>query len=257
MKTLKLVVLSLALLLVPSLALGQQFTLTQTSLSGKINNTVTTLTVASATGITVNQNTYNTGLYVDRELMTVIKISGTTVTVIRGAGGTQASSHQASQMVLVGNGNAFINYDPEGTCSTTAPSGPTEAVPAQPTINTRTGNQWLCSSLTGTWVPGFGNPGVSGTPIANTAVVASVAGTTTPSGPLFHISGTNAITAWGIPIGCNATVRGGCTFTVIPDAAFTTTATNNIATAVTAVANLAMIWTWDATNSKFVVLQSK
>jgi hypothetical protein len=71
------------------------------------------------------------------------------------------------------------------------------------------------------------------------------------------MTGTNAITAWGIPVGCNATPQGGCSFTIIPDAAFTTTATNNIATAVTAVANLAMTWTWDPTNSKFVVIQSK
>jgi hypothetical protein len=248
MKTLKLAVLSLALLLVPMLAQAQQNNLTQTSLSAAVTANATSLQVASATGITVGTNSYNTSIYIDRELLTVTAISGTTLSVLRGQGGTGAAAHSASNMVLAGRPSWFSAFDPQGTCVLAN-------VVATPIVNYKNGNQWICSSVTLTFVPGFSN-GTSIPEVVTTAV-ASVAGTTTPSGPLFHITGTNAITAWGIPVGCNATVRGGCSFTVIPDAAFTTTATNNIATAVTAVINLAMIWTWDASNSKFVVLQSK
>lgn len=262
MKTLKLAVslfvAMVAVALCPSQGAAQQFTLTQTSLSAKITNTATTIPLASLTNITGFNTGNTTDLYIDRELMQVVSVNTTakTAAVLRGVSGTQAAAHAASNMVLAGNPNAFINFDPSGTCSLTAPQGPTEAVPAQPTINTRTGAQWLCSTVTSTWVPGFSN-GAALQPLTVTTAVASVAGTTTPSGPLFHITGTNAITAWGIPVGCNATVRGGCQFTVIPDAAFTTTATNNIATAITAVINLPIIFTWDATNSKFVSVQSK
>ena len=71
--------------------------------------------------------------------------------------------------------------------------------------------------------------------------VASVAGTTN-LGPyaIQHISGTNAITAWG-----NPTPDFVGTICIIPDAAFTTTATNNIAKATTAVANKALFITFD------------
>lgn len=231
-------------------AQAQQFTLTQTSLTADVTASTSSFQLTSVTGIVGQGNGPGTGtaIYIDRELASVISVSGKTVNVLRGINGTQATAHKASNMVLFGNPNAFVSFDQAGTCVVAQ-------VPAQPTINVMNGNQWLCSSVTLTWVPGFGNFG--GFDKAVTTAVASVAGTTTPSGPLFHITGTNAITAWGIPTGCNATVRGSCTFTVIPDAAFTLTATNNIATAVTAVINLPIIFTWDATNSKFVSLQSK
>lgn len=259
--------LALCIFLVAVTTLGfSQATLTQTSLSaavgggsgqGSLSGITTRLqtqvTLTSVTGVTAPINGVpQTLLYIDRELMAVMSVNTTTkvVTVIRGYNSTPAQPHANAQMVLLGTQNQFSVFDPSGACTQAS-------TVSSPWVNVVTGNQWLCSTLTATWVPGFGNPGSSGTPVALTAAVASVAGTTTPSGPYFHISGTNAITAWGIPVGCNATTTGGCSFTVIPDAAFTTTATNNIATAVTAVANLAQIWTWDATASKFVVIQSK
>jgi hypothetical protein len=213
----------------------------------------TTVLLSATTGVVAPINgVVQSYLYVDHELMGVTSINTTTKVagVLRGQMGTAGADHASGQMVLIGPNGAFQAYDPAGKCTAAS-------TPFTPFINVTTGNQWLCSTITKSWVPGFQNPGNSSAPIAVSTAVASVAGTTTPSGPLFHISGTNAITAWGIPVGCNASAQGGCSFTVIPDAAFTTTATNNIATAVTAVANLAQIWTWDATNSKFVVIQSK
>lgn len=240
-----------------------QASLTQTSLSAAVNGPAgysgtsqsfdTSVTLTSVTGVVAPVNgAIQSALYINKELMGVTAVNTTTkvVQVVRGFHGTQAQPHANAEMVLIGNNNQFYAVDPNGACTAANTL-------VTPWVNILTGAQWLCSTLTGTWVPGFGNPGTPGAPIALTAAVASVAGTTTPSGPYFHITGTNAITAWGIPVGCDATTAGGCSFTVIPDAAFTTTATNNIATAVTAVANLAQIWTWDATNSKFVVIQSK
>lgn len=252
-----------------------QTALTQTTLSVAVaGNSVyfgngtpgidTSVTLASVTNVVAPSNASNlqgnlytssqggqfaSEIWVDGELMGVISVNTTSkvVGVIRGIEGTSAQDHASGQMVLLGPPGAFQKYDPKGACTSTA-------ILFTPWVNVSNGNQWLCSSITKSWVPGFGNYSIS--PAVTTAV-ASVAGTTLPSGPLFHITGTNAITAWGIPVGCNASANGGCSFTVIPDAAFTTTATNNIATAVTAVANLAQIWTWDATNSKFVVIQSK
>lgn len=235
-----------ALLLVPSFALAQQNTLTQTTLSAAITVSQNTFALASATNVTVGATSYNTDLYIDRELMVVTAVSGTVVTVLRGQGGTQAAAHSASNMVLVGRPSWFVAFDPQGTCVLAN-------VVATPIVNYKTGAQWLCSSVSLTFVPGFG--GSAGAVAANysvTAPVASAAGQVTPSGPLFHITGALAITGFLIPVGCNATVRGGCTFTVIPDGTFTWTTANNIALAGTAVVNKALTFTWDATNSKWV-----
>lgn len=221
--------------------------------SGTSNSYDTQIIVNSVTGFTAAVNNSVQGIvYIDTEAMGILTVNTTTkvVTVIRGYAGTGAAPHASGTMVLAGLTNQFYSVDPSGACTAAS-------TVATPWVNILSGAQWICSTVTLTWVPGFGNPGTPGKPIAVSTAVASAAGQVTPSGPLFHITGTAAITGWLIPIGCNATPEGGCSFTVIPDGAFTTTATNNIATAVTAVANLAQIWTWDATNSKFVVIQSK
>lgn len=266
MRTLKLFVLAIVLALASAIGVSaQQFTLTQTTLNSDVTASQTTFQLGSVTGINgqgpgaTGGSTGNTGsggtgtgIYIDTEYASVVSVNATakTVSVLRGMDGTKATGHKASTMVLFGNPNAFLAFNPSGTCVVAN-------VPAQPTINVNSGQQWLCSSITLTWVPGFGNPGTSAQPIMPTTLVASAAGQVTPSGPLFHINGTAAITGFLIPVGCNATVRGGCSFTVIPDAAFTWTTANNIAVAGTAVANLAIIFTWDAVSSKFVQLQSK
>ena len=160
-------------------------------------------------------------------------------------------------MVLIGNAIWFSVNDPGGSGGFDGVGGEscTQAnVVASPRVNIRTGAQWLCSSITTTWVPGFNNPLIPMNAQPTTAV-ASAAGTVTPSGPLFHITGTNAITGFVIPIGCAANTLatlGGCSFTVIPDAIFTWTAAGNIALAGTAVVNKALTFVWDATNKKWV-----
>ena len=275
MKTLKLAVLALAVLSLPALSLGQT-ALTQTTISANVSQGATSFALASVTGITgvgaINNavggttggNANTTDLYIDRELLQVVSVNTTakTVTVLRGQGGSQAAPHASGAMVLAGPPAAFLNYDPEGYCGGATGTGFSPSNPPQytPWVNQRTGAQWLCSSITHSWVPGFGNPGGSGNPISVTTAVASVAGSTLPSGPLFHVTGTNAITGWTIPVGCAATTTGGCSFTVIPDAVFTWTAAGNIAVASSAlpggavVANHPIIFFWDAKNSKWLFI---
>lgn len=244
-------------------ATATSYLLTATSLSSAITSTsATTLRVASATGITAN----NTVLYIEDgpggngEAVFVNSVSGTAIGVTRGYNGTQANMHLSGSVVLAGLPPAFVTVDPSGSC--TAASSYTPTVNILGGANGQVGGrQWICSTISASWVPGFFNdlraPGV-------TTAVASVAGATNPSGPLFHVSGTNAITAWGSTTalgllggGGSATQPYGAPFCVIPDAAFTYTATNNIAVAGTAVANLMICFTFDGTNKKYVVSQSK
>jgi len=94
--------------------------------------------VASATGI--NAPTPNTGLiqgfatsgaqtllYVDRELMEVRSVSGTTITVVRGAGATAGTSHASGALVFVvptannpwmdGGFSGQVQTVPAGSCT--------------------------------------------------------------------------------------------------------------------------------------------
>jgi hypothetical protein len=235
----------LALLLaVPAFA--QMHTLTQTSTSAAMLSTDTVISLTSVTNVLApNLLSGEPGslLFVQDpgdprgEAMRVVSISGTVVSVTRnGLSGAKAFGHVSGAMVLIGEPNWFVASEPDGAC-TAANTFVT------PLVNIRTGNQWLCSTVTLSWVPGFQNK--SG-PAQPTTAVASVAGTTLPSGPLFHVTGTNAITAWTIPVG---QVSDG--FCIIPDAAYTTTATGNIALASTGVVSKVQCWTFDAKTAKF------
>ncbi len=230
-----------AVLFLAAAAFGQT-ALTATTLSAGIASKLTTFQVASATGITAPSSTSaGTVLVVDNEAMSVISVSGTTVHVQRGASGTMANAHISGAMVLAGPPNAFISYDPSGTC--TNGSG---VFAYSPVVNLRTGNQWLCSTVTGKVVPGFANYFDGPQP---TTAVASAAGLVTPSGPLFHITGALAITGFNIPVGFDP--KGGGGFCVIPDGAFTTTNANNIAIASTGVVSKTLCYTYDANTAKF------
>jgi hypothetical protein len=144
-------------------------------------------------------------------------------------------------MVLAGQANWFYNKQFPGALGACTPAN----VISSPYIDVSTGLQWLCSTLSGfgQWVPGWQNGEI---PARNTAAVASAAGQITPSGPLFHITGTAAITGFTMPAGWE---YGG--FCVIPDGAFTTTTAHNIGIASTATVGRTMCFTWDQTNSKF------
>lgn len=251
-----------------STAFGQT-ALTQTTLSSAVsgasvyygNGTTsidTQVALASVTGVTAAANATNgqftTYLLIDRELMGVNTVNTTTkiVGVSRGIGGTSAQDHVINTMVLispagglVSQGGGFQTVDPQGNCTVAATL-------FTPWVNVINGYQWLCSSITKTWVPGFGNPGNSQSPLAVTAAVASAAGSILPSGPLFHVTGALAVTGFTVPVGFNGTAAGGGCFNIIPDGTFTWTTAGNIALAGTAVVNKQLQFCWDATNSKWV-----
>jgi hypothetical protein len=95
---------SLFVLLIASLSFGQTI-LTNTTLGAAVSSSSTlTVVVASATGITAPSTTDYTKatyVYVDRELLDVRAVNGTTLTVVRGANGTAASTHASGAVAFV------------------------------------------------------------------------------------------------------------------------------------------------------------
>lgn len=267
---------SLLVLLAGLAGLGfGQTALTQTTLSAAVSGpslysggstTISgTVTLAACTGLAapILPGTPSSIIYVGREAMGIWSINTTscTATVSRGYLGTQAAPHPSGDMVLYGpnyaatlaqGGNplpsGLFQQDPpvNGTCTASA-------TPTAPWVNVLTGAQWLCSSVTGTWVPGYQNPWITDG-AWQTATVPAAAGAILPSGPLFVVSGAGAITGFTIPVGCNATAVGGCSFTVIAAAGstWTWTAAGNIMTAGTGTAGHTFTFIWSASLQKFV-----
>lgn len=267
-------ILILAALLALGGAAHAQTALTQTTLAQKVNGPVfysgngstTTdncMSLASVSGIAAPSlpGSPVSVIYVGREAFGVLTVNTSTKVVcgLRGYLGTQASPHPSGDMVLVApqyntaNGgnpvpSGLFSQDPplNGACT---PSG----TPTTPWVNVLTGAQWLCSTITNTWVPGFVNPLTDTFSAPNTAVASATS--ITPSGPLFHVTGTTAVTTITTPVGCDATAVGACSFTLIADAAGSLGTGGNleIAAAITTVVGKAYTLIWDATNSKWAV----
>jgi hypothetical protein len=231
----------------------------------------TLITVTSATSIvgsnpnlsiTANQPNFQTELYIDREAMLVIGVNGTQLTVVRGVAGTAATPHGNGAMVLFGPPRFFYKNDPGGIGG--VGGGTVSNVPCilnnvvvSPWVNILTGAQWYCSPTALVWVPGFNNAQLNTGPAA--ATVASVAGATNISFPVIKISGTNAITSWtftgngaiGVNGAATANTQVGGQFCVIPTGIFTTTATNNIGAATTAIVGVEQCWVWNGPDGKW------
>jgi hypothetical protein len=216
--------------------------------------------VASLTGIVAPiQNVPQTLLYIDGELMAVNGAPNTAtlqVPVQRGYESTQAVPHVSGQMVLVGAPFQFYAQDPVGAGALTAGGstcGPT-AIQSTPYLDFVTGKQWMCSTVTLTWVPGWNN--MSLTTQVPIATVASVAGSTPIGGPAFIVTGTNTITGWtvgsGGAIGLNTSAVGGGCFSVYATTSLTWTAAGNISTAGTVAGSGWVTFCWDQTTSKFI-----
>lgn len=214
--------------------------LTQTTLSAAITAKQTVIPLTSVTGITagdVTAGTVGSMLWVVDpgqrmgEPMNVLSISGTNVTVSRMPG--KVVAHISGAMVLAGPPNAFKKG---------APTGSTDS-DYTPYVDTETGDQWLYSSVTGCWVPGFRN---CSAPPSATATVASAAGLITPSGPLLSVSGTAAITGFTVPVGGI-----GASFSIIPTGNFTFTTANNIGLAGTAVTGRVLTFIYDTSAAKY------
>lgn len=282
MKTLtKLFALLAVLVAFAAPSFAQQNFLGQTTLAAAINGQYngpgptgnvpapTLIQVASATGITgispqlgvtANSSTSSTNLYIDREQMRVTAVNGTLLTVVRGVNGTVATPHVSGTMVLFGPARFFYVQDPGGVGSP-SPGGNISGtsclvanVVVSPWVNVRTGAQWLCSTDTLTWVPGWNNGGAgSAANVPSAGTEASAAGTNAVLGPVFAISGTNAIVTFTPPIGFNNTAVGGGCFTTIPKGIFTWTAAGNISVAGTTTAITQNVtFCWNPYTSKWV-----
>lgn len=135
----------LGLLILPAAAFAQTAT-TSTTLSNAIADTSgTTVVVASATNVDAGGL-----LYVDREALDVVSVSGTTVRVKRGSEGTRAALHPASSPVWVAakaqKTSVFKSGQPYfGTCTRA-----NEAF--LPQINVTTGQIWDCPTGTTVWL---------------------------------------------------------------------------------------------------------
>jgi hypothetical protein len=286
MKTIKLLLILLLLLLCVGQAKAQgQGAVCQTTLTATIpvcpliqttttaavgaGNTInsgintayqTTITLASLTGVVAPINgTPQTLIYIDNELMAVVGTPNTTlltVPVQRGYNSTTVAPHVSGTMVLVGAPFQFYANDPMGVTNNGAPAACTStAIQSTPYLNYITGRQWLCSALTGTWVPGWNNASfVNGIAVS---AIASVAGTTPIGGPVFEISGTNAVTGFtlaaGGAVGFNSTAYGGGCFMVIPTGIFTFTAAGNISVAGTVTEiTVPITFCWNPTTLKWM-----
>lgn len=262
------------LVVLAGIAVGQT-ALTQTTLASAVSGpagysgsspTISQyITLTACTGIAapILPGTPSSIIYVGREAMGVFNINTTSCVaqVNRGYLGTQAAPHPSGDMVLYGPNYAVTlalggNPIPSGLFQQDPPIGGSctaAGTPTTPWINVLTGYEWLCSSITNTWVAGFQNP-YSGDFSAQTATVPAAAGAILPSGPLFVVSGAGAITGFTVPVGCNATAVGACSFTVISAAGstWTWTAAGNIMTAGTGTAGHTFTFTWSASLQKFV-----
>jgi len=269
MKTLKRIAQLLFLLALCAGVSHAQTALTQTTLtsdqgagptpfSGTTTAYTTTVNLTSTTGLIASGVPLyiQSVIYIDQEAEAVISFNATTLQAVvqRGYLSTTVQPHKSGTMVLIGPPAAFNSQDPTVRSDAGTQNGACVAAATAftPYINVITGKQWLCSTVTNTWVPGWNN---TQAPITATASVASAAGAITPSGPLFTVTGAAAVTGFNIPVGFNATaVGGGGCFVVRADPASTATWTNagNISISGTFTANKIFTFCWDAVTSKFV-----
>jgi len=219
-----------------SLLAAQSNTQTQTSITAAMTATQNYVVLASATNVAAAKT-----ILIDSELMVVGKYytAGLNVPVTRNT--EKKSVHASGTMALVGKPAWFATFDPFGGC-TAANTLVTPYVTVPLTNVGGDARQWLCSTVLNRWVPGWNNDYA---PAQITAAVAS-ASTLTPSGQLFHVTGTTTVTAIGIPVGF---AYG--SFTVIPDGVFAVTGGNNIAISSTAVVSKPLTYIYDPNTSKF------
>jgi hypothetical protein len=232
--------LLIAVLALSSLAFGQA-TMQSTTLSAAIDSDQKTLVVASATyvlapalanaqggiGAPSTNNYYQ--LFIDRELMRVTAVSGTTVTVQRGVGGTKQTKHVSGAKVWTGPANYFGPQDAAaGIVEPVAGTPCTSALlKVLPYIAVSTGRAWACGNSLWTAF----DAGVP--PTQGATLDTSTSGTTiTPTNPIHVVSGSSSSFATiTVPAAMPA---GGC-IKLIPSGTWLTTTGGNIAVATQAV----------------------
>ncbi len=237
---------------------GGQADTTNTTITAALTNTTNPICVASATGIvlpSLSGSAAGSFLAIDSEIMQVRSNPQTLCyQVTRGMMGSPVTAHANAALVWVGSaatssgdssrpfGGPFISYAPSGPCTPNQQYVLPVIIAGEPNGYSRSGQPWTCfsqsASTVGKWGPVQPSNGVTfgGT-------MAAATGAQIVPGSAFILSGTNAITSFTLPTGFAA---GQC-LTIMPTGAFTTTATNNIAKASTAVANKTLYECYDGT----------
>lgn len=224
---------------VPALA---QTTVTTTTLSAAVSANTQSIPLASATGVTVGS-----GLFVDRESMSVVSITGTVARVVRGVDGSGSVSHASGATVYVGptSGVAgpgpFWQSDPAiGSCTASAEQYSVR-------INTNSGRIWGC--INSRWA-------MVNQPYPQTVDIfngwgADIASATTiaPVSRVTNVTGNTNVVTITPPAACAL----GCSITLIPIDASTwsTTTAGNIQLATTGVRYKALTLTWNPATSKW------
>lgn len=240
-RTLALAIVALALLSTPVFA---QTALNSTTLSAAVLDGVTrTINLTSATGVTAPASG-STGvvLLIDREIMTVLSISGTIAQVTR-ATDARSVPHINGAIVWVAPRQNVYAYIPSGQCTRTLLQAVPYIVGGAEGLGSEPGSLWDCLGVTtaGQWVQTNGVQ--AGFPILG-STVASPAGVLTPTGTYFKVSGTNAITGITLPAGAAP----GFTLYLESTGIWTWTAAGNILTAgTTTAAGRVMIFVWNGT----------
>lgn len=244
-QTLAILALAVSLCIVPQVASAQGTALTATTLSTAVTSaSATTITLASSTGVTAagSLGQFNTVLYIGKELIGVNSlVSGTTWKVTRGLQATRPLTYLSGAAVLLGapSGN-FLSAD---YSAEVAPGSACVAINSLtlPLIYLKSGHSLDCMGVSGTQQWTITNSDER--PTLGTTV-ASTAGVITPTGIVFTVSGTAAITGIAVPKGFIP----GMSIKVTPSGVFTWTAATNISLAGTAVVGKVIIFVWNGTS---------
>jgi len=240
MKTLIARFAAVALVLAFAATVSAQTALTTTTTSAIVaDGGTTSVQVASATGITA-PGTGATFVYllVDRELMGVRTVNGTTIGVSRGQNGTRATPHINGAAVTVAPAIAIVNYVPSGQCTRTTLTyvpvivGGTNSQP-------HNGDTYDCLGVT--TAGQYAQTNSNGTPVLGSTMASTAGVLGAFTGTIFTVSGTNAITGFTNPAG----LQPGFTVSITPSAIFTWTAAGNISLAGSAVVNKLLTFTWN------------
>ena len=116
---------------------------TTTTTAAAMTASANTINLTSATGVVATQP--RTKLWVNRELMEVVALSGTIATVRRGLGSSHVTAHDSGDKVTILNETALAQftyaYDPDYNAACTRGTGQARVLPW---INTATGIVWVC-----------------------------------------------------------------------------------------------------------------
>lgn len=146
-----LLAITLTLFVTVSPLMAQSFTLNNTTLSGAITATATSLVLASAsasTGSSFGAPAAGDCLFIEGELMRITAMASTTATVQRGpagGGGQPATAHATSAVIFTADCNAFFKVGPP------LASGASCNLQPAPWIDTVTANVWWCNRSTNLW----------------------------------------------------------------------------------------------------------